>query len=397
MPRTPFKRLSNKLLFLSDQAADLSGLARVGRDLASLCCTLPEFDAAYLGRGSVGKKKFPWTQYSYPESTGGWGQDYLEEVIRDFFGEERGIVFSNWDLSRLGWLLGPQYQNQRHAQVFGEGRNFDLHCYVPVDSTGPNGHSLGIEQSQIAQGADRIMAASEWGMNVLKNSGRPDADWMPHGLFMDQFHVVTGARSLLGWKEEDIYTGICMTNQARKDWPVAFECMAVLKKELGNRYKCWIHTDLLVHYWNLYALATDYGVADCLSITTELNDDQLALRYSACDCTLLPSGGEGFSYPTAESLACGTACVVADYAAAQELVPEDCRVRPVTYRVDTQHNVRRAVLSGYSFANAVKEQIEKKRLDPEGRGEELAEMVSHLDWNKLKVPWTRWFLQGLHQ
>lgn len=394
MARTPFKKLSNGLLILSDAPESTSGLSRVARDIASLACTLPEFKVALLGRGSIGKKSFPWTQYAYPDGAG-WGQDYLEGVIQDFFGEERGIVFSNWDLSRLGWLLGPQYINQRQAQAFGAGRNFDTWIYSPVDSTGPSGVSLGIEASQIAQGADRIMAASEWGMNVLKNSGRPDADFMPHGLFLNQFHIVPGARSLLGWKEEDIYTGICMTNQARKDWPVAFECIAVLKKEYGVRLRTWLHTDLLVHYWNLYALATDYGVADCLQITTELNDDQLALRYSACDCTLLPSGGEGFGYPVAESMACGTACVVADYAAAQELAPEDCRVRPVTYRIDTQHNVRRAVLSGYGFANAVKEQIEKKRLDPEGRGEELAEMVAHLSWDKLKVPWTRWFLQGL--
>lgn len=395
MPRGNFKRLSNKIILLSDRPEDFSGLARVAKDIASLLCTLPEFDVSVLGRGAIGKKKFPWTSYSYPEETGGWGQDYLEGVIQDFFGEERGIVFSNWDLSRLGWLLGPQYINQRQATAFGAGRNFELWNYVPCDSTGPNGAALGVEQSQIAQGADRIMAASEWGMNVLKNSGRPDADFMPHGLFLNQFHIVTGARSLLDWRDADVWIGVIMTNQARKDWPVAFECIAVMKKEYGVRLRAWLHTDLLVHYWNLYALATDYGVADCLQITTELNDDQLALRYSACDCTLLPSGGEGFGYPVAESMACGTACVVADYAAAQELVPEDCRVRPVTYRIDTQHNVRRAVLSGYGFANVVKEQIEKKRVDPEGRGEELAEMVAHLSWDKLKIPWTRWFLQGL--
>jgi glycosyltransferase involved in cell wall biosynthesis len=231
-------------------------------------------------------------------------------------------------------------------------------------------------------------------MNVLKNSGRPDADFLPHGLH-SKFCIQKDPRPLLGWEEQDTWVGVVMTNQSRKDWPAAFECMAVLRKEYGNAYKCWLHIDKLIGYWNIYALATDYGVADILQITTELNDDQLAQRYSACDCTLVPSAGEGFCYPCAESMACGTACVVTDYAAGQELVDEDCRVRPVTYRLDTVHNVRRAVLSGYAFANVVKEQIEKKRVDPEGRSEELAEMVSHLDWNKLKVPWVRWFLAGL--
>jgi glycosyltransferase involved in cell wall biosynthesis len=394
--RTPFRKHSNPILFVSDRAEDLSGLARCARDIASLAATLPEFRVGYLGRGGIGKKAFPWTSYSYPENAG-WGQGHIEEVIRDFFGEERGIIFSNWDLSRLGWMFGPQYASERQRVLFGEGRNFELWGYPPVDSTGPDGHRLGVEQLQIANGPDRILAPSEWGMNVLKNGGRMDADYMPHGLFLDRFKVHPDPRPLLGWKAEDIFVGICMTNQARKDWPVAFECLAVLKQEFGNRLKAWLHVDRLIHYFNLYALATDYGVADCLQITTELNDDQLALRYSACDCTLVASGGEGFCYPCAESMACGTACVVANYAAAQELVPEDCRVHPVTYRVDTQFNCRRAVLSGYSFANAVKEQIEKKRVDPEGRSEELAEMVAHLSWDKLKVPWTKWLLAGLRQ
>ena len=394
MSRTPFKKLSNGLLIVSDAPESTSGLSRVARDIASLACTLPEFKVAVLGRGGIGKKSFPWTSYQYPE-TGHWGEAYLEEVIRDFFGEERGIVFSNWDLSRLGWLLGPQYQSQRQAQAFGAGRNFDLWNYLPVDSCGPSGQALGVEQSQIAKGPDRILAASEWGMNVLKNSGRPDADWLPHGLFADKFFIRPNARELLGWSPDDVWINCIMTNQARKDWPVAMETIAVLKAEYGNRLRAALHIDTLINYWNIYALATDYGVADCLQVTTELNDDQLALRYSACDATLLPSGGEGFGYPVCESMACGTACIVADYAAAPELVPEECRVRPVTYRVDTMHNVRRAVLSGYGFAAAAKGQIEAKRLDWSGRSEELAEMVQHLQWDKLKTVWTRWLLTGL--
>lgn len=394
MAKTPFRKLSNPFLILSDRLEDPSGLARVARDIASLAATLPEFRVGVLGRGAVGKRKFPWTSYSYPESAG-WGQSHIEEVIRDFFGEERGIIFSNWDLSRLGWLFGPQYINQQQATAFGTGRNFDTWSYVPCDSTGPNGQSMGIEQRQIAQGPDRILAASEWGCNVLKSSGRPDADWLPHGLFADKFHVHLDPRPLLGWSPDDIFCGVIMTNQARKDWPVAMECLAVLRADYGTRLKCWLHIDRLIGHFNIYALAADYGVNDILQVTTEMNDDQLALRYSGCDVTILPSGGEGFGFPVAESMTCGTACIVADYGAARELVPEECRVRPVTYRVDTIHNVKRAVLSGYAFASAAKGQIEAKRRDWTGRSEELAEMVQHLQWSKLKTIWQRWLLVGI--
>ena len=58
---------------------------------------------------------------------------------------------------------------------------------------------------------------------------------------------------------------------------------------------------------------------------------------------------------------------------------------------------RRAVLSGYGFAAAAKGQIEAKRLDWSGRSEELAEMVDHLQWDRLKTVWIKWLLQGLRQ
>lgn len=386
-----FKPLANPLLILSDRPEDHSGLARVARDIASLACTLPQFRVAVMGRGSEGLRKFPWTTYSYPESAG-WGQGNIERVIADFFGDDRGIILSNWDLSRLGWLAGPQYTSKEQADAFGSGRNWDLWGYIPVDSTGPDGKTLGIETAQIAAGFDRIAAASEWGSDVLRASGREDADWYPHGIFTETFKPVADAKKLLGW--DGITVGCVMTNQARKDWPVAFQCASLLKQEYGNKFRFWVHTDTMIRYWNLYALATDYGITDCMVVTLELNDQQMAMRYSACDCTILPSGGEGFSFPTAESLSCGTPCVVPDYAAAPELVPENCRVAPVTYRIDTLFNCRRAVLSGYGFAVTTKEWINDIKIDPEKRSG-LRESVSHLGWDRLQGIWKRWLLEGI--
>jgi hypothetical protein len=59
------------------------------------------------------------------------------------------------------------------------------------------------------------------------------------------------------------------------------------------------------------------------------------------------------------------------------------------------HNTRRAVLSGYGFANRAGAQIERKQIDWEGRGQEVRETVGHLDWEKLKPVWTRWLLEGI--
>ena len=389
------KPLANPILFLSDRPEDTSGLARIARDLASLAATMPEFRVGFLGRGSQGMRKFPWTTYSYPEATGNWGEKYLAGVASDFFGNDRGIVFSNWDISRLGWLQNQSEMAADLQTAYNPSmRNWDLWGYFPVDGWGPN-YAQGVENRQTLSAFNRVLASSEWGQQALIASGRPDADWLPHGIDMSRFCLDVSARERAGWKAEDVIVGCVMANQARKDFPVAFETAALLKKKYKGRFKFWMHTDLLIRYWNVYALAVDFGIQDCLEITQSSTDAELAMRYAACDATMLPSAGEGFGYPIAESQACGTACVVTDYAAGQEIVPEDCRVRPVHYRMETAYNIYRAILSPYGFAERLSEQIELKREDPQYRSEQIRAGVEHLDWNSLRHPWQRWFREGL--
>lgn len=385
--------MNTPILFVGDNPALPGGLSRITRDLSTLAATMPEFRVGALARGIGNTRMLPFSMYPYPES-GQWGQEYIEGVWNDFSGGEAGVIMTTDDLSRRGWFANPgQYGSLE--RFLGQGRNFRKWAYTPVDSIGPSGNSLGGEMATAAMGYDRVLAASEWGRDVLIRSGRTDADWLPHGLDFSIWKPHEDPRPLLGWSEEDIWAGCVMSNQSRKDWPVAFEALALLNRKYGNRFHAWLHVDLPIRYWNLYALAMDYGVAGCISMTSDKSDQEMALRYSACDVTILPSGGEGFGYPVAESMACGTACIVTDYAAGQELVHEECRVSPVCYRLDTIHNVQRAVLSGYGFAGKAEEQIERKHVDREYRGEELRDSTSHLDWQKLKYPWMKWLRAGL--
>lgn len=387
------KSLSNPLLIISDNPGLRTGLARVARDLASLAATMPEWRVATLGRGEGSRQAFPWMQYSFHES-GQWGENWLEEVWRDFAAGEEGVIFTLDDPSRRLWFARPEtLGDTRLGRFLGPGRNFRKWGYFPVDGTGPSGHALGQEARAVVEGYDRVLAASEWGRDTLRRGGRVDADWLPHGIG-EEWKRVPGARELVGWAKTDVVVGAVMANQARKDFPVLFETAALMKGKYGNRFRLWLHTDLMIRYWNVWALGRDYGVDDCLEVTLELEDHALAARYSACDGTLLPSGGEGFGFPVAESLACGTASIVPDYAAAQELVEEGHRVMPVTYRVDTMHNVRRAVLSGHGFAAALAQEIESDR-DREIRAEELQERVEHLRWRNLRHSWEKWLREGL--
>lgn len=377
----------------------------MGRDLATLCCTLPEFRVGYLGRGLGNRRKFPFTLYDFPE-TAQWGETYIKEVWEDFSAGEDGVIITLDDASRRHWFANPHGLPDELATFLGPGRNFKKWMYLPLDSTGPNGQTLSRAATDCVMHYDRVLAASEWGCNRLKASGRTDADWLPHGIWMDKFrpHGFTDGyaprdnvwnRTMASWDASEIIVGCVMANQSRKDFPAAFECFATLKAHYGNKFRAWLHTDEMIRSWNVYALAADYGLGNCLEVTGGLSDELLGLRYAACDCTILPSAGEGFGYPIAESLACGTACITTAYAGGAELVSSACQIAPIAYRVDTPHNSLRAVLSGYAFAQAAMGQIEAKREDWEYRSGQLVESVKHLDWNNLKRLWESWLCGGL--
>lgn len=388
-----FSPLANPILIVGDNPALPGGLSRIGRDLASLLCTMPEFRVGYLGRGEGTRRRFPWVSYCFHES-GQWGQDYIQNAWEDFADGSPGVILTTDDPSRRLWFADSRGCAPELQKFLGDGRDFQKLGYFPIDSTGPDGVALGVEGAACLAGYDRVLAASEWGRDVLARTGRPDSDWLPHGL-LPTFHPVPHARGVLGLAPGQVMVGCVMANQGRKDFPAAFLAASLLRAHYGNRFKFWFHTDVAIRHWNVLALAADYGIGDCLEVTGALSDEALAVRYSACDATILPSAGEGFGYPIAESLSCGTACVVTDYAAGAELVGEDCRVKPVTFRVDTPHNVRRAVISGHGFAAGAMAQIEEKRADPEFVAGKLADSVAHLAWEKLRPVWERWFREGL--
>src|SRR5262249_40379107 len=162
-------------------------------------------------------------------------------------------------------------------------------------------------------------------------------DWLPHPINRETFKPRDRMYGRSAWGIEDRVPviGCVMANQARKHWPVALEMLARLPG-----WRMWLHTDITVKDWNIHALPVEYGVADRIIFEGRaLADAELAMRYSACDVTTVISGGEGFCYPVAESLSCGTPAIVGSYSAQAELSP--WRVDPHWYRIDTSHNVLR--------------------------------------------------------
>lgn len=387
------KPFANPIMVVGDNPALRGGLARSARDIAWLFSTLAQFRVACLGRGMGQRSELPFLVYDYPES-GQWGEGYIEYAWKNFARGDEGIILTTDDLSRRQWFSDPVGLPDEVRGFLGDRRNFHKWAYVPLDSTGPNGSCLPVAQRDCLRGYDRVLVASEWGKEVMIRSGREDVEYLPHGFWPEKFHIVPGARSLLDWKEDEIHVGCVMANQERKDFPTLFQVFHDLQDEYGDRFHGWLHTDVPIRAWNIYALATDYGV-ERTDVTFDLSDEQLAVYYSACHATLLPSGGEGFGYPIAESMACGTPCVVTDWAGGAELVARECRVAPLTFRVETPHNSLRAINSAYHFEDLLIQQIEDKEGDWEFTSREVAAEVEHLQWPRLRERWVDWIEKGL--
>lgn len=405
--------MNNSLLIYGDAPDSHSGLGRISRDLATIASTLPEFHVGTFGRGALCSSRLPWPQYSFNDQGDQWGEHKLSKVWHDFTrGTGQGQILTVWDASRLLWFTGLSSTGDPDLDLFiGSNRTYRKWGYFPVDATGPDGQTLPFESRVVMQQYDRVVVASDWAAQVARRSG-VDCEWIPHPIDGGKFHCnfqVKGTASLRREMDRDalqvanrVVLGCVMTNQSRKDWPTAFACAALLSQTYHSRFLFWVHTDSAAFtpgsYWNLHALAADYNLPpECLRITLtgSFTDSSMAAFYNACDATILCSGGEGFGYPIAESLACGCPAITQDYGAGAELTQEQWRVPVSAYKLETSHNVLRAVHTPYIWAAKVEDAIEMGRTEGDEWRAEIAKSMEYLHIRNLKTVWKRWLLEGL--
>lgn len=378
------------LLVMSDSPSQTTGLSRITKDIALIAAEQPEFRVATYGRGGLGSIQLPFHQYDFAEDRQ-WGESTIQDVWTDFSRYELGVLLTVWDPSRLGWLARPRMGGELGKWL--RNRPFKLWGYIPVDSFGPHGRLTAYIKDTL-QGFDRLLAYTLWGKQVLEDTLRHEVDWLPHGYNPQVFKPCGKAagRQLLHLPDEVHLVGMVATNQARKDWGVAFQAIASLKERMPS-LRFWVHTDVLERYWSLPALIADFGLENAITITLagQINNQGLAHCYSACDVTMLPSGGEGFGYPIIESMACGVPCVHGKYAGGAELIPDQrCLVDPAGYRLDTMWNSIRPVWNPQGWADRLHQLLEEPL-----EASVCTSAVEHLQWSNLGPQWVKWLKAGL--
>ena len=388
------------LLILSDGPDQGSGLARIAHDIAWLLCGMPEFQVGVLGRMSVGRAHYPWVTYSFP-ATAQWGEDYLQNAFEDLAQGRRGIILTSWDATRLLWFADPMGMPERLQRFLASGAVERWGLFMQ-DSEGVIPGRLPMTAAHVMSRFDRILLASKWAYNVTKNTlpDHPDVDWLPHPLNTDTFSPKDrmASRSHWGIGDREVLIGCVMANQARKSWPVVFEALAQMHGTTAGKPKIWCHTDTVAPvpgrgYWNLQALAYEYGVGDRVILdVNQLSDKEMAQRYSACDATVLISGAEGFGYPIVESIACGVPCVTGQYGAGGELASH--AVIPNGFRIETQHNARWATYDAAQVAAGLEQAVDQVR-SGDWTQEWGQAQTEHLAGNKIGKLYQRYWRKGL--
>jgi glycosyltransferase involved in cell wall biosynthesis len=348
------------ILIVSDAPTSGTGLGRITADLASRIASNMQ-DAcrvATLGYGGIASRHLSHQHYT-AEGMDGWLIPSLPEVWDDWAGREKGIILFVSDPSRLQWFSRPEMSEElaKHPGLkqFLSKPSFEKWIYAPVDASGPNDR-LTFPLAQNLLGFDRILAYGKFGEDVIRRTlGEQESEKrhltsLPHGIDTDVFYPrnkqtsrafffsFTGAASIFGKKDlikqDELLIGCVATNQFRKDMPLLIETVAILSRE--RKIRLWLHTDSLERSsgWSIPALLADHGLLDRAVVSLgHIADEAMAKAYSACDLTLAP-GPEGWGFPIAESLACGTPVVHGSYAGGADIVPTEMQVPPVAFRYE---------------------------------------------------------------
>lgn len=396
------------LLLVGDAPTAGTGLGRITGDIASRVTAhlSDSYRVATFGYGGVSSRSLPFHHY-VAEGMYNWVMPTLPEIWNDWAGKDKGIVMFVSDPARNGWFSRPEMSAELAKwpglQQFLKAPPFQKVIYAPVDAGGPNDRlTFPLQQSLL--GFDRILAYGKFGEDTIRQTlGEQESEKrhltsLPHGIDDSVFYprnrqtsrafffAITGAENLYGKRDlikpDELLIGCVCTNQSRKDVALLVEAVSILSRH--RKVRLWLHTDVLERAWSIPALLVDHGLIDrtVISLTT-LSDDAMAKAYSACDVTIAP-GPEGFGYPIAESLACGTPCVTGAYAGGAELVTPLMRVPPLAFRYESVWACKRPVYDPAAWADKA-EKWSGQRF-----------VLDHkYDWANVWPEWESWFRETI--
>lgn len=355
------------VLILSDSPNGSTGLGIVTREIAiRIHRHLSEFCyVGVAGYGDMGENRQPFPVYPFSEMKN-WSIPQLPWIWKQFAGDRKGVILTVWNIAWLMWMTHPGALPPGELKDFLMSGRFKLWSYVPVDSVCLNDR-LSMHEERILRGIDRVLAYTKFGADAIDRTLGNNLDTtphIPHGTDSEIFYprIRKEARSTLlsrtgkgnrGVGDDIILVGIFATNTPRKDWSLGIEvCGRMVEK--GYNVGLLIHTNRMQGEWNLTELCLGFGMQGrTIESVRDLEREDVAWLYAACDCTLGIGSGEGWGLPLSESMAMGVPVVHGRYAGGADFVPYKWTVEPCGWRHEGFYSNKRPVFNPDDWVNTV--------------------------------------------
>lgn len=375
------------LIIVGDAPTQPTGLARIARDLAELISSSfsEQVELHFVGYQPAGGSWAGWNG-GYPlwsfSDLSGWGQPVVARVIEVLRaqGHTRGVIWPIWDAERAYEL----------AEEGALPPGWELWLYPAIDAVDTNGSFYGPARAAIRR-ADRVVAYGEWAARVLEGIRRHQVEAIPHGLHDAWYQPAVARQSVDGV----LKVGCVATNQARKDLPLFFRVLQVLR-ERGHTIHGWLHTNALLGAYSVNGLIAAHRIsAFDITVTQSgpyTSDGWMREQYQNCDVTLGVGRGEGFGYPAVESMSQGVPHVGVNYAGGAELIPQEWRVEPAAWTVDGPYSLRRPILPAGRVADLIEAVV--RQSDRYGAAKVTAQRY-HWTLGGVHQRWARWVQVGL--
>jgi glycosyltransferase involved in cell wall biosynthesis len=185
---------------------------------------------------------------------------------------------------------------------------------------------------------------TEFGLEQARRGGyQGSASVIPLGVDLEVYKPAdkAEARRLLGLppklQTEGYIVGNVNRNQPRKRLDLTIQYFAewIRTKDIGDAY-LYLHVAPTGDQgYDVSQLAQYYGVASRIimsepDIGQGVSEEMLAMTYSAFDCQITTSQGEGFGLTTLEGMACGVPQILPDWAALGEIFADAALLVPCT-------------------------------------------------------------------
>jgi glycosyltransferase involved in cell wall biosynthesis len=261
-------------------------------------------------------------------------------------------------------------------------RTFKWLAYFPVD-----GQPLPESWKRWIAAVDLPVVFCQWTANLIEREMNVRPAVIRHGVDLSVFRPMdkASAKSRVGVPGAFV-VGCVAANQQRKNLPALVKAFANFAQGKPDVI-LYLHTQI-DGYWDIEELVRRFGVEPKTRATLNLDpqrgvdDHTLAIIYNAFDVFVLPTMAEGFGLPIIESQACGVPCLVTDYSACGELVPDPfCRLA-VKDKLIMARNFEQAIVDETDIA-AKLERLYRDRAEAERLGRIGREFVSPMGWEKV--------------